>query len=137
MFIRASGQPKPEYYPKAASTAFANGAAVKANGSGAFAPATSNTSVAAIILRDVLSTDSDYASVVKVLCDNISDSEDVFEATVETGTLTTAMVGTYANLASSTGIDVNTVANKDVFIVGYISATKALVKFNKTAGVRG
>lgn len=137
MFIRYSGQTKPEYYPKTASTPFSNGAAITPDGSGNFDPAVSGEPITAVISTNILSTDADYALNTKELCDDITNSEDVFQADVEAGTLTQALVGTYCDLNSSTGINVGANTNHDVFIVGYISPTVALIKFNKTSVPNG
>ena len=137
MFIRYSGQTKPEYYPKTGSTVFANGSAITPDGAGAFQPASTGEPVTAVIMTNILSTDADFAANTKELCDDVTNSEDVFQADVEVGTLTAALVGTYVNLNSATGIDVTASTNKDVFIVGYISPSVALIKFNKTSVVNG
>lgn len=137
MIIRNSGQTKPEYYAKAASTAISEGAAIKPNGSGQFVPGTSGAAVTALTMEKVTAQDSDYTSTRKLLCDNISNSEDIFEFDVETGTASLALVGTYVDLASSTGVDVSASTNDDVFVTGYVSTTKILGKFNKTSAVRG
>lgn len=126
MFKRATGGPKVEWYPKTASTAFTNGMAVKST-SGQLVAAVANE-VVGIILTDIASTDSDYAVARKVPVD-IWTPEDIFEADVITGTLTTAMVNTKVDLASGAlGIDVTGTTNKTCLIVGFISTTKALVK---------
>lgn len=131
MFKRISGKPKPEWYPKKASTAFANGGLVYFDGSGAIQPAdaTSGDHIG-IIMRDVLSTDDDYATTDAVMVDEPT-TDDVFEVDVKTGTLTTAMIGNKYNLhADGDGIDVTAQTKAVVTVVGFVSASKALVKIN-------
>ncbi len=135
MFKRASGDQNLEWYPKKASTAFTNGGLTYADGSGAIQPAdTTSGDHIGVILKTVASGDSDYADNTKVPVD-VPRPNDVFEVDVETGTLTTAMIGNQYDLASATGIDVTATAKKVVTVVGFISATKALVKINATIGV--
>lgn len=131
MFKRISGKPKMEWFPKKASTAFANGGLVYADGSGAMQPADATSGDHfGVILKAVTSADSDYASTTMVPVDFISP-EDVLEVDVETGTLTTAMVGNaYDLVADGDAIDVNATSKKVVTVVGFVSATKALVKVN-------
>lgn len=135
-FRRASGSPNIMFYPKKASVALAVGDLLYPDGSGAVqrADATSGEHVG-ICLKTVASTDSDYASTTKIPVDVIGP-DDIVEADVGTGTLTTAMVGLYRDLTDHAGIDVSATAKNVVFIVGFISATKALIKINATPAVR-
>lgn len=135
MLVRASGKPNIEWYLKTASTAFKNGSVV-AFSSGQLIQATASTLLhAGVILRDVLSTDSDYASAVKVPVD-VPSSNDIFEADVKSGvTATVAAVGTQCDLyidssTKETFVDTGTTSHKQVTVVGFISATKVLVKIN-------
>jgi len=58
-------------------------------------------------------------------------SDDVYEVSVDTGVLTTAMIGNqYDLIATGTGINVTAQAKKVVTIVGFVSSTVALVKIN-------
>lgn len=134
MFKRISGQPKTEWYPKAASTAFANGNLVYWNGSGAVIPADATSGQhAGVILRSVAATDSDYATTAKVPVD-CPTPDDIFEVDVETGTFTTSMIGNqYDLVADGDAIDVSATSKLVVTVVGYVSATKALVKINALA----
>lgn len=126
-FIRISGKPKVEWWPKKASTAFTYGALVYPDGSGAIQPADSTSGEhIGVILKTVTSADSDYASTPKVPVD-VAGENDVFEATV-TGTLTTAMVGTYLDLSDSLVVNAAGTSKKVVLCVGFISATKGLFK---------
>jgi len=132
MFKRISGSPKVEWFAKDASVAFANGGLVYWNGSGEVIPADATSGDhAGTILRDVLATDADYATSLAKVPVDVPTTEDIFEADVSTGTLTTAMVGNaYDLVAAGTGIDVTATAKKVVTVVGFVSASKALVKIN-------
>jgi hypothetical protein len=131
MIKRISGNPKIEYFAKAASTAFPQGSLVYANGSGYLIPADATSGDhLGILLYPVAATDADYAVATKVAVDVISP-EDVFEADVETGTFTAAMVGNrYDLVADGDALDVSATAKKVVTIVGFISSSKALIKVN-------
>lgn len=119
-------------YKKAASTVFALNDVVTKNSSGLLVRATSATpksEVIGLIQRDVVSTDADYASesVVNVQIVGLVGQE--FNATVDTGTLTQAMVGEAVSLADHNGINVNDNLGGQVKILRYISATEAIVEF--------
>jgi len=126
----SSGKTTMEWYPKKASTVFTNGGLVYADGSGAIQPAdaTSGDHIGIITLTTA-ATDSDYASNTSVPV-YIPKDDDIFEATVSTGTFTTAMIGNRYDLTDANGINVSASAKKVVTIVGYKSATVALVKIN-------
>lgn len=128
-FIQVSGDRQTEAFPKKASTAIpANNALIFESGFITVAASTS-VSIAGVSQRAIVSTDADYASTPLTPI-TMADEEAVFEADVVTGTLTTAMIGNRYDLANATGIDVTAQAHNQVTIVGFISATKALVKFN-------
>jgi len=135
MFKRISGRPKVEWYQKDASVAFANGGLVYWNGTGEIIPADATSGDhAGVILRDVLSTDDDYATSLAKVPVDVPTTEDIFEVDVETGTLTTAMVGNqYDLVADGDAIDVTATSKKVVTIVGFVSSSKALVKINALA----
>ena len=135
MFKRISGRPKVEWYPKDASVAFANGGLVYWNGTGEIIPADATSGDhAGVILRDVLSTDDDYATSLAKVPVDVPTTEDIFEVDVETGTFTTAMVGNqYDLVADGDAIDVSATTKKVVTIVGFVSSSKALVKINALA----
>lgn len=131
-FLRISGKPKLKWYSKAASTAFEVGDLVYPNGSGAIIPADSTSgNHLGVMLKKVVSTDSDYASTTLVPVDEFAE-DDVFEATV-TGTLTTAMVGNFYDLSDAATVNVGATSKKVVLCVGFISATKGLFKINARA----
>lgn len=119
-----------EYYPKKASTVFTNGGLTYADGSGAIQPAdaTSGDHIGVIQLTTA-ATDTDYADNTKVPV-YVPKSDDIFEADVTTGALTTAMIGNRYDLTDANGIDVSATSKKVVTIVGVISSTVALIKIN-------
>ena len=130
MFLLQSGPARTEWFPKVASTAIANGAALTFDGSGAVTVATAtSTRIAGISAKVIASTDSDYASNTLIPLVAVGP-DDIFLAAVGTGTLTTAMVGNQYDLADSVGIDVTATSHKQVTVVGFVSASLALVKFN-------
>lgn len=131
MFKRASGKPNIEWYPKIVSVAFANGNLTYWDGSGFIQPADATSGDhAGVILREVVAADADFATTDKVPVD-ICGTRDIFEVDVETGTLTTAMIGEQFDLvADGDAIDVTATAKKVVTVVGFIRASVALVKIN-------
>lgn len=131
MFRHISGNAKIEHYPNATSTVYTQGGLVYANGSGAVIPAdaTSGDHIG-IVLESIAATDDKYTTAGKVAV-LVPDQNDIFEVDVETGTLTTAMVGNrYDLVADGDAIDVTATSKKVVTVVGFKSATKALVKIN-------
>ena len=131
-----SGDTYVDWAPKLVSTALTANAMLRWNGSGYLTQATDaagQNPFAGVGLRTVASTDSDYASATKIPF-VVPASDTIFLAPVVTGTLTAAMVGTYCDLASTgVGIKVTTTAQVGILIVGFISATQALVKINSAA----
>jgi hypothetical protein len=132
-----SGETMVDWFPKVASTAYSNNSIVRFNGSGAVAMATNsagqNPFVGLFIRAAITSAATDYADTTKVPV-VIPNSDAIFLAPVVTGTLTTAMVGTYVDLdATSVGINVSSSTQDALLVVGYISATLALVKINSAA----
>ena len=128
-FLLNSGNVQIDYFPKLASTAIGMGAALIPNASGFATVATStSTRVLGTSLRVVASTDADYASatLIPVI---VPDTSAVFLADVGTGTLTTAMIGNQYDLKDSVSIDVTGTSHKQVTVVGFVSASKALVRF--------
>jgi hypothetical protein len=131
MFIRLTGKPNIEWYAKTVSTAISNGALVYAGGSGGLIPADSTSGDhVGIAMKDVASTDADYASATKIPVD-VPREGDEFIVDVSTGTaLTAAMVGNRYDLTDSLNINVGATSKKVVTITRFISATKAVVKIN-------
>ena len=61
----------------------------------------------------------------------VPKDDNIYEVDVETGTLTTAMVGLqYDLVADGDAIDVTGTSKQVVTVVGFVSASKALVKIN-------
>ncbi len=136
MFKRASGEPNVQWFAKVASSAFFAGDLMYADGSGMVleADATSGNHMG-ISMKDVAATDDDYASNTSIPLD-VPRPDDIFEVDVDSGTaLTTAMVGNYYDLTDANSLDVGNQSKNVVLIVGFISATKALVKINAMATV--
>jgi len=133
MIKRNSGEVKILPYKKAASTVFAQNDVVTKDASGYLVRATASTprsQLIGLIRRDVASTDADYASNTLVEVETFLDDSVEFIATVDTGTLTQAMVGSQYDLADHNGIDVTVTAVGHVTITRFLSATQAVVKFN-------
>lgn len=132
-FIHVSGPGTTEGFPKFASTAIAAGSVV-AFYRGYIAQAeVASVRLAGVSAKKVASTDDDFASntVIPVI---IPGEEDVFEADV-TGTATQANVGrrydiTAANEGTAQNVDVGASTYGVVTVVGFISSSKVLVKFN-------
>jgi len=122
--------PRVEWYPKIASTVMAVGDLVYADGSGAVQPAdaTSGDHIG-IMTKPIAATDSDYASTTEVPV-LVPLDDTTWKVAVGTGTFTTAMVGSRYDLKDANEIDVSATAKLVVTIVGYISATEAIVKIN-------
>lgn len=135
MFKRQSGKPNIQYFKKAASTAFANGALVYFNGTGEIIPAdTTSGDHIGIILREVLSTDDDYASETMVPVDVI-DGQTRLEVPVTNGDLAAADVGNTCDVeAGAASVDPDVTTKKQVTIVDMISASKAVVVVNSLFG---
>lgn len=128
-FLISTGNTQIDYFPKKASTAIAMGDALTFDGSGfATKAVAATTRVIGASLRVVVAADADYASTTAIPV-IVPTTDTVFVADVGTGALTTAMIGNQYDLKDSTAIDVTASAHKQVTVVGFISATKALVKF--------
>lgn len=127
-FTHFSGKVRVEWYPKKASTAFAVGDLVYADGSGAIQPADSTSGMhIGVIQKAVASTDSDYASttLVPVLVPT-DDTEWLVD--VGTGTATAALVGTRFDLKDANEADVSATSKNVLVCTRFISATKVVVK---------
>ncbi len=135
---RISGCPNIHYMPKAASTVFSLNGLVYANGSGYLIPA-DNTSGDhfGIGLKAVAATDDDYASATPYPVDMVGPN-DILEADVPNGDLAVSDVGNTCDLDDTdpTGIDPDATSKNVVTIVGYISASKALIVVNAVAGTK-
>ena len=134
-FIHRKGPANAEQFAKAASTAIASNSALGFLGSGYVKQAlAASLRIAGIAIGKVASTDDNYAdnSLISVI---VPGSDDIFEADVTTGTATIANVGKQYDLDTNTdgtaqGITVSGTSYKVVTVVGFLSASKVLVKFN-------
>jgi len=135
MLKRISGSPKVEWFTKTASTTMKNGNVVQLSSGQLIAATATSLKHVGVLLRDTVSTDSDYASAVKVPVD-CPTTADVFEADVKSGvTAAATSVGATCDfyVDSSTKemyVDTGTDSHHQVVIVGFISASKVLVKIN-------
>lgn len=133
-FIHKVGPAKTQGFLKTASITFAVGGLVAirpGSGGGYIRPAlVASVRIAGVCLRKVSSGDSDYASNTEIAVLQ-PGPDDFFEADV-LGTLTQAHVGDQFDLADPSGMVVNLSGNtyKVVTVVGFISASKALVQIN-------
>ena len=119
-------------YKKAASTAFTRNDVVTKDASGYLVLATATTprsEVIGLIDRDVVSTDSDYASNTMCQVTLVGGEGKEFECDVD-GTLTQAMVNEQFDLNDEDSVDVTSNAIGHVTLVRYISASKGVFKFN-------
>ena len=135
-FVQSSGKVTVEWYRKAASTVFTNGALCGTNGTGEIIPATStSTTHVGVIQKDIAATDSDYASttLVPVL---VPTDETEWEIDVTTGTATEATEGTYVDLTNSLGVDVSASAHDAVFVTKFVSGSKIIGKINSFVGYK-
>lgn len=133
MIIRTKGQPKYDYFPKAASTAFAVNSLVTFNGSGQIAPAAAGTTtgIVGIVKKLVAATDSDYASTTKIAVDVNLGADSEFEIDAN-GTVTAAMVGIYKDIgADASTLAIAAATNNHMIVKGLGSTTtKANVGIN-------
>jgi len=135
MFKRESGKSHIEYFPKKASTVFAKGDLVYADGSGAIQPAdaTSGDHIG-VIKEAVTATDDDYASNTEVAVEVPNDDSVEWRVDVGTGTLTTAMIGNRYDLKDANEIDVSATSKKVVTVKRFVSSSVAIVSINAMIG---
>lgn len=127
-FVKYSGnQTTVEWYVKTASTAFARNSLV-AFTSGQLTQSATSLEQLGIILSDVVSTDSDYATANKRAV-MIPQPDDIFIADVIGGTAAASNVGAKFDIDSTyLGINMNGTTYKQLLVVGFISSTQVLVK---------
>ena len=128
-----------EWFPKTASTAYALNDMVTilstAAGAGTLAKVTSSsTEIYGLIQRDVVSTDTDYASasLVPVL---VPDTDSIFYFDVTTGTAATTDIGEYIDADDEKNVDVNAYTVGVVKVTEILSTSKILGKIVKKSGV--
>ena len=132
-FIHVSGPATTEAFAKLASTAIAAGSALALT-SGYLAQATvASLRIAGVAIQKIASTDGDFASATSIPV-IIPGEEDVFEATVS-GTATVSLIGdqfdlTATNQGTAQAVNLSGTTNKVVTMVGFISSSLILVKFN-------
>lgn len=127
-------------FKKAASEAFAFNDVVTTDANGYLTKATASTPVSALlglIQRTVASTDLDYTSNTMVEVDVFCCSEDIYEATVDTGTAVQSHVNTSVDLNDENGINVNSNSQKAFKVTKIISASKVEGTFNVGYGRAG
>ena len=126
MIKRNSGEPNIHPFAKAASTVFAFNDVVTKNASGLLVRASATTprsAIVGLIQRDVLATDSDYASEVLVPVDVLGPKDEI-EFDVQTGTLTQALCDQFFDLADQDAVDVTKQLVKCIEVNKVISTTK-------------
>lgn len=137
MITRKEGAHNIKWFKKKASTAFVNGALTNVDSNGYLIPATaSSLNHVGVILKEVLSTDADYASATYVPVD-MCRTTDVFIADVSAGTVAQTAVGAYYDL-NSTGdkVDLSASSVKQVYVQDINTATgQVVIIVSSTAGV--
>lgn len=130
--LRSKGKPNIGYFPKKASTAFTPNTMANFTVAGdTIETAGATTSVIGVCLREVKSSDADYAAKTLIPVDMAGDTEDEFIADVTGGTASTANIGlTYDLNASASAVNIAaTAADGSVRVVGFVSPTQLRVKF--------
>lgn len=129
-FIPYQGETQVEPFTITASTTISVGDALKfSSGKLIRATAAQTVPTAGVSLSAYASTDSDYASD-KFVGVVMLTPDLVFLADVGTGTATIANVGVGYDLAAAGTVDLTATTHKVVTVVGVISTSKVLVKFN-------
>ncbi len=130
-FIPYSGKIQCEFQQLAASTVAATGDALTFSSGYVVPVAVDNTTPTAgvYIGPAVTAGDSDYASAKNVSVIMLTPDL-IFLADVGVGTATIANVGVAYDFAAHGTVDLNATDHKNVTVVGVISATQVLVKFN-------
>lgn len=132
-FIHVQGPGQTEGFPKLASTAIAVGSVLAFRDGYVSQALVQSIRLVGVSAKKVASADDDFANntAISVI---LPQDDDVFEADV-TGTATQANVGKQYDLTNTAqgtaqNIDVGATTYKVVTVVGFISASKVLVKFN-------
>lgn len=132
--IRDESESNIKPFKKKASTAFAIGDIVYLDSNGLLdkaAAATAALDIIGVIMENVLSTDSDYASNTFKAVDVFRkhDDADLFRLQVETGTPAQTMVGEFHDLTAAGKADLSA-STTDIYKVERIlSSTEVLVSF--------
>lgn len=132
-FTRYNSEPNIQPYKKKASQAFAKGAVVDTDSSGFLVPATASSTIngiVGIIMRDVLTTDADYALASYVEIDVPRRDEDWFMVDNAVVSALQTDVGETVQLINSTSVNVGlTVDNPLVRVEKVVTASLVLVGF--------
>lgn len=132
-FIHISGPARVEGFPKVASTTIQVGAVLGFHASGFVSHAVAaSTVIVGVSQRKIASTDDDYAqnSLIPVI---IPGPDDTFEADITSAVQSdVGEVYDLTQIASGTAqsVDRTSSTNAVVTVVGFISGSKVLVKFN-------
>lgn len=132
MLIQKRGQARLKWMPKVASTRFDLGDAVVYNVSGQITPVVAaSTTVMGYIKRNVLSTDSDFASTALVPV-QICVAYDEVEIDTST-TVTAAMIGTVRDFSNASTLNVGATATTGLVRIlrQGSTTTKAVCSFLK------
>lgn len=130
MFVRYNSEPNIQVYKKKASTAFSKGALCELDSNGFLAPATASSTIngiVGVIMQDVASTDSDYASNTMIPVDVPRRLEDLFIADCVTTTPAQTDVGEVVELVDSLTINVGISAYPLVRVEKILASSKVLV----------
>ena len=138
MFKRKEDKHNVRFFKKLVSTVFTNGGLVNVDANGYLTPADA-TSVdhVGIILRDVKTTDDDYATAIVYVMVDACSPNDLLTASVSAGTVAQTAVGAYYDL-DSTGaqVDLSATSVKAVYVQDINTATgEVVVQINSMAGV--
>jgi len=134
-FYIDSGRVVTEWYPKVASTVFAQGDLVYFNETGEIIPADSTSGDhLGIIQKAIAATDADYASETLVPVQVIQPGQSVRCDNVD-GTLTAAMIGGFYDLSNAESVNVAAQSKNVVLVKRFISATEGIFMVNALASV--
>lgn len=133
-FKQANGRAYAIYMPKAASTVFAVGDLVYANGTGEVTPATvTSDHHLGICQKAVAAADADFAATTSILLSYpVDDTEFLVPCTGATADL----IGTFVDLTDAGTADVAASAVDTLLVTGVISSTLIKVKINNMASYR-
>lgn len=125
-FRLSRGKTKTMYFPKAASTVFAEGDLVYFNGSGQIIPADATSGAhVGVIAKDVVATDADYADTTSVPV--LVPIENFVEWDVDTTGAVAADVGKEIDLTDAATANRAASAKDALLVTDVISATKITV----------
>lgn len=135
MLIRYTGEANIEFYPKTASTQMKINSPVSLSSGQLIEATSSSLQHVGVLMKDIATTDADYASATLVPVD-VPDSDDSFIADVKVGvTALITQIGAQCDFfvdgtSKEVFVDTGTNSHHQVTIVGFISASKVIVKIN-------